>query len=327
MAAAPLANTLAKSMPRHRRILLSRALPASYASATRAGADYGASDTPDWRSVPWRAHLRAVTIGGRRVHAVDIGAGAATPVLFVHGLGGRWQNWLENIPRLAATRRVVALDLPGFGRSQTARERVTIGGYAETLDQLCDLLELDSVVLVGNSMGGFIAAEMALRFPERVERLALVSAAAVSIADFNPLPASALLGAIARTPFGTDQGARALLDRPRLRHLAFASLVRHPTLLSRDLLCELAAGRGAPGLGDALAAMVSYDMRADLPRIGVPALIVHGADDMLVPVADSAWLLERLPDARLEVFEDTGHLAMLERPIRFNDALLAFADG
>jgi pimeloyl-ACP methyl ester carboxylesterase len=311
-------------MARRHHIHLSSARPATLRAAARADTDYGHSDTPDWRRVPWRTHLRAVTIEGRRIHVVDIGAGAATPVLFVHGLGGRWQNWLENIPRLAATRRVVALDLPGFGRSQTPREPITIPGYAAALDALCDRLELDRVVLVGNSMGGFIAVEMALRFAARIERIALVSAAAVSIADYNPLPASALLGVLARTPLGSDAGARALLARPRTRHLAFAPIVRHPTLLARDALCEMTVGRGADGFPGALRAMINHDVRGEVAQIEVPAMIVHGRDDVLVPVRDSMWLADRLPRARLEVFEDTGHLPMLERPIRFNNALLRF---
>jgi pimeloyl-ACP methyl ester carboxylesterase len=311
-------------MPPHRRVIPRAARPASLASAAVAGADYGRSDTPDWRSVAWRSRLRAVTIGGRRVHLVDIGTGAGTPVVFVHGLGGRWQNWLENIPRLAQQRRVVALDLPGFGRSQMPTEPISIPRYAATVDALCDLLELEAVTLVGNSMGGFIAAELALRFPRRVERIALVSAAAVSIADFNPVPASALFGALSRTPLGTAVGTRALLARPRARHIAFATVVRHPTRIGTDMLAELAGGRGAPGFAPALAAMAQHDVRAELHQIEMPTLIVHGREDMLVPVADSIWLREQLADARLEIFEDTGHLAMVERPLRFNDALLAF---
>jgi len=314
-------------MAPHRHVLPARARPASLAAAARADSDYGRSDTPDWRGVRWRASLRAVTIDGRRVHVVDVGAGDAAPVLFVHGLGGRWQNWLENIPRVATARRVVAFDLPGFGRSQMPTEPVSVPYYASVVEQLCDLLELDEVVLVGNSMGGFIAAEMALRFPARVARIVLVSAAAVSIGDFNPVPASALLGAIARTPLGTPDGMRAVLARRRARHIAFATVIRHPTRIATDMLAELAAGRGAPGLAAALAAMIHHDVRGELHRIAVPALIVHGREDMLVPVADSVWLAECLPQARLEIFEDTGHLAMVERPVRFNDALLAFAQG
>ena len=308
-----------------RRLLPSSARPATLGDAARAGADYGVSDRPDWRTVEWRSRLRAVTVDGRRVHVVDSGRGGGAPIVLIHGLGGRWQSWLETIPRLASERRVVALDLPGFGRSQPSREPISIPRYAQTVERVCDLLDLDGVTAVGNSMGGFVAAELALRFPERVQRLALVSAAAVSIGDFNPLPAMLLVGALARTPLGSADGMRAIIGRRRARHLAFSNLVRHPTLIDNAMLCELVGGRGAPGLRDAVSAMMSHDIRGELATLDVPTLIVHGREDMLVPLADSQWLAQRLPHAQLEVFEDTGHLVMVERPVRFNDALARFA--
>jgi pimeloyl-ACP methyl ester carboxylesterase len=314
-------------MAPRRHILPSPARPASLASSRQAGADYGVSDQPNWRTVPWRSHLRAVTVDARRIHLVDIGSGEPSPVLFVHGLGGRWQNWIENIAPVARDRRVVAIDLPGFGRSQLPTEPISIHGYAAALERVCDLLELDAVTLVGNSMGGAITAEMAVRFPDRVERLVLVSAAAISIADFNPAPAAALMSAIAHTPLGNPEGVRAILGRRRARHLAFAALVRHPTLIDTETLCELVGGRGAPGLVGAMSAMIANELRGELADIDMPTLVVHGRNDMLVPVADSVWLSQRLPDAELEIFEDTGHLAMLERPIRFNKLLLRFASG
>ena len=314
-------------MAARKRIIPSSARPASLASAEQAAVDYGVSDQPDWRTVAWRSHLRAVTVDTRRVHLVDLGSGAGTPVLFVHGLGGRWQNWIENVPRLAQSRRVVALDLPGFGRSQLPTAPISIAGYAAVLDRICDLLELESVVLVGNSMGGAIAAETAVRFPGRVKQLVLVSAAAISIRDFNPAPAAALMSAISHTPLGTPSGVRSLLGRRRARHLAFAALVRHPTRIRTDTLCELVGGRGAAGRVGAMAAMISNELRGELPEITAPALIIHGRNDMLVPVADSVWLSEQIPGATLEIFEDTGHLAMLERPVHFNDLLLRFASA
>jgi pimeloyl-ACP methyl ester carboxylesterase len=260
-----------------RRLLLpSSARPATLADAAHAGADYGVSDRPDWRTVPWRSRLRAVTVDGRRVHVVDAGRGMDTPLVLIHGLGGRWQSWLETIPRIASQRRVVALDLPGFGRSQPPREAISIPRYAQTVERVCDLLGLDRVIVVGNSMGGFVAAELALRFPARVERLVLVSAAAVSIGDFNPLPAMLLVGALARTPLGSAEGMRALIARRRARHLAFANLVRHPTLIDTAMLSELVGGRGAPGLRDAARAMMAHDIRGQLPRLDAPTLIVHG---------------------------------------------------
>jgi pimeloyl-ACP methyl ester carboxylesterase len=181
------------------------------------------------------------------------------------------------------------------------------------------------VVLVGNSMGGAVALDAALRHPDLVQRLVLVSPAAVSLADFNPAPAAALVAALARTPLGSPQGMRAILRRPRARHLAFAALVRHPSLIATDTLSELVGGRGAPGLSGAIEAMIGSELSETLDAVRQPVLIVHGRDDMLVPLSLSTWLADALPKARLEVLDDTGHLPMLERPARFNELLLDFA--
>jgi pimeloyl-ACP methyl ester carboxylesterase len=318
-------------MPPRRRILPSAARPAPLAAAAAAAADYGRSDRPNWRSVPWRAHLRAVTVAGRRVHLVELGGGAATPLLLVHGLGGRWQNWIETIPRAAASRRVVALDLPGFGRSQLPLEPISLEGYARTLARVCDLLELERVVLAGSSMGGAVAVRLALAEPELVERLMLVSPAALrGGSDFEPAFAAAALTALGHTPLGRPDGIRPLLRRRRLRHYALSALVRHPTLIARDTLFEMVGGRGAPALAAAFEAMFDGDgiATAELGALTQPVLIVHGRDDVLVAAEESAWLRRQIPRARLELFEDTGHLPMIERPVRFNDLLARFAaDG
>ena len=314
-------------MPPRRRILASTARPATLAAADGAGAGYGRSDEPDWRTLDWRAHLRAVTVDARRVHLVDLGSGSAGAVLFVHGLGGRWQNWLETLPRVGSRRRAVAFDLPGFGRSQLPLEPISIDGYAALIERCCDLLELESIVLVGNSMGGAIAVAAALRYPQLIERLVLVAPAAITLEDFNPAPAAALVAALARTPLGSPQGMRSILRRPRARHLAFAALVRHPTLIATDTLSELVGGRGAPGLSAAIEAMIGCELGRSLAQVTQPTLIVQGREDMLVPLRLASWLASELPDARLEVFDDTGHLPMIERPARFNELLLQFAAG
>src|SRR3954454_5849571 len=177
----------------------SKALPATPWQASRAGDDYGATASPDWRSVDWRPHLRSISIDGRNVNYVDYGprdSGGREPVVFVHGLGGCWQNWLENIPCVAAEgRRVIALDLPGFGDSEMPYEEISISGYGRTVNAVCDELDLGEVVLVGNSMGGFTAAETAIQFPERVERMVLNSAAGLTTTDLyhGPILAGARL--------------------------------------------------------------------------------------------------------------------------------------
>ena len=108
---------------------------------------------------------------------MDIGSGDEHPIVFIHGLGGQWQNWLENIPRFAQDRRVIVLDLPGFGLSPMPAEEISIEYYGRVVADMCDQLDLGPCVVVGNSMGGYIASELAIKHPELVERLMLVSAA------------------------------------------------------------------------------------------------------------------------------------------------------
>src|SRR4051812_42586491 len=159
------------------RVFASSARPTTPWRARQADSEYGVSAEPNWREVDWRAHLHQVEIHGSSVNYVDIGSGDAEPVVFVHGLGGQWQNWLENIPRAAQERRVVALDLPGFGMSEMPRAEISVSNYARCVEALCQLLDLGRVPVVGNAMGGFVSSEVASRYPERVERLVLVSAA------------------------------------------------------------------------------------------------------------------------------------------------------
>jgi hypothetical protein len=111
-------------------------LPATLGQARFAGDDYGVPDEPDWRTLDWREHLRTARIDGRRVNYVDVGEG--DPLVLVHGIAGNWQNWLENIPRLARERRVVALDLPGFGASEDPPVDPTMSGYGRAVDALCE---------------------------------------------------------------------------------------------------------------------------------------------------------------------------------------------
>jgi pimeloyl-ACP methyl ester carboxylesterase len=309
------------------RLAPSTARPATVRAARRADGDYGAPGRPDWRGVDWRAHLRDVELDGRRVHYVDLGEGEGPPVVFVHGLGGCWQNFLENIPAAAGRRRTIALDLPGFGRSDLPAGEVSITNYARTVDGLCQALGLDAVVAVGNSMGGFISADLALLAPERVERLVLVAAAGITSTDVRREPARTFLRTGAAVAAIGAREIEQFLIRPRARQLAYGWVVRHPTLLAPDLLWEQAQGMGAPAFMLAVDALASYDFRERLPEIACPTLVVQGTDDMIVPLRD-AYEFERLiPRSRTLIMRDTGHLPMLERAATFNRALLDFLEA
>jgi pimeloyl-ACP methyl ester carboxylesterase len=305
-------------------ILPSRARPAMPWSARRAGDDYGAHDEPDWREIDWREHRRDALIDGRRVHYVDMGAGDGPPVVFVHGLSGNWQNWIENLPRLAQERRVVALDLPGFGQSERPAERVSMSSYGRTVDALADALGLGEIAVVGNSMGGFVAAETTIQFPERVERLVLVSAVGITMNNLRrePVMAWGRIAMIAGSRSAAEK--RMAIVRPRLRHAVYSTILRHPTLVAPETLWELSEGAGRSIFRHALEAMLDYDFRDRLGDIRAPTLVVWGEEDMLVPVKDADEFERQIPGARKVVLADTGHVAMLERPPTFNRLLIEF---
>jgi pimeloyl-ACP methyl ester carboxylesterase len=305
----------------------SKALPATPWQASRAGDDYGATATPDWRSVDWSPHLHQMTIDGRSVNYVDYGESESghEPIVFVHGLGGCWQNWLENIPRAAAEgRRAIGIDLPGFGFSEMPTDEISISGYGRVVNELCDRLDLGEVALVGNSMGGFISAETAIQFPARAARIVLVSAAGVTTSDLRSAPIMAGARVVAAVATRTAAMSERVVRRRHIRHLVYHSFIRHPTRIRNELLYEITRGSGKPGFLDALRAIMEYDFRDRLTEIGCPTLIVWGTEDMLVPSSDADEYERLIPESRKMIFKDTGHMAMIERPQTFNDCLMEF---
>jgi pimeloyl-ACP methyl ester carboxylesterase len=308
-----------------RRLLPPPAPPASPWSDRRADHGYGAGADPDWRSIDWRRELKTVEVDGTPVNHVDLGSGEREPVVFVHGLGGQWQNWLENLPRVAQERRVLALDLPGFGLTPEPHDEITIPGYGRFVDAFCERLDLGRVAIVGNSMGGYIAAEVAIQFPARVSRLVLVSAAGISSAA--TIHAPILTAGRVFTAIVTHTAARhrAFAARPLSRHFSLSLVARHPRLIRADLAYEgFFKGAGKPGFDDALRASLDYDFRERLPEVSVPTLIVWGGKDAIIPVRDASEFERLIPDSRKVVMRDTGHIPMAERPQAFNDLLMEF---
>ncbi|MEA2132318.1 MAG: hypothetical protein QOC68_227 [Solirubrobacteraceae bacterium] len=289
--------------------------------------DYGRRGRSEWLDFPWDRHQHRIRLDGREVNYVDAGQGPA--LVLLHGLGASWQSWLENIPEFARDHRVVAMDLPGFGCSEMPSEDISIEYYANWTFRLLDELGIDAGAVVGNSMGGFVAAEMAIRRPERVQRLAVVSAAvfwqtyrrAQPLVQLARMSDAIVARALTRV---TDDVA----TRPRLRSWALATAgFRYPHLIDKDLAHEMVrSARRTDGFLPALEALADFPLEEELPKISCPALIVWGAHDTLVPVKDAKRMEELIPDSRRVVFERTGHVAMLERPERFNRLLREFLD-
>jgi pimeloyl-ACP methyl ester carboxylesterase len=305
------------------------ALARARSGVFRPGPDstYADGDDAAWMGVDWPSITTRVEVGGRDVSVVDTG-GDKPPLLFIHGLGGIWQNWLLNIPAFMDTHRCVAIDLPGFGQSEVPDGEITIRGFASVVDEVCDRLEIDDPVVIGNSMGGFVGTELALSFPTRVSKLVLVSAAGLSTEYLarEPLLAGARIFAVLTARTGLRGSP--MVKRPRLRRIGLGPIVRYPERLSVPLATELVKGANAPAFIPAFDALMRYSFRDRLEQISVPVLIVWGRNDMLVPVGDAEMFEHLIGDnARAVIFEDTGHLAMLERPSRFNELLTGFIAG
>jgi len=284
--------------------------------------DYGDTDS-DWLKIDWRERLRRVRLPGAEVAYVEIGEGL--PIVFVHGISGSWQNWLENLPYFGRRHRAIALDLPGFGASPMPSWTIDMHAYGRLLHDFCEKLGVAGGALVGNSMGGLVAAEAVLSAPERFDRLALVSAAGFINTWLPHQRGRATSGAWDAFGPGFGRLAREVVSRRRSRYLMFRPFMRHPGRLRKELLWEqMSSGLPAPGFGDALDAVIEYDARDRLPEIEIPVLIVWGTDDWVIPSVAAHSYKRRIPHAELAIFERTGHVPQLERPIRFNRVLEEF---
>ncbi|CQR62955.1 alpha/beta fold hydrolase [Streptomyces leeuwenhoekii] len=239
---------------------------------------------------------------------------AATPLVLVHGHPFDRTMWTPQTEVFAASRRVIAPDLRGYGASPVTPALTDFGGFARDIEALLDELEVASCVLAGVSMGGQIAMECYGRFPHRVRGLVL--------ADTSPA---------AETPEGRT-ARRAMADRllrEGLRGYADEVLEKMVAPYAdpqvKAHVHRMMTATRPEGAAAALRARAERpDYRELLSRATVPALVVVGADDTYTPVPGAEALHALLPDASLCVVEGAAHLPNLERPERFNAALEEF---
>jgi pimeloyl-ACP methyl ester carboxylesterase len=200
---------------------------------------------------------------------------------------------------------------------------IDIPAYGRLLHDFCEKLGIEGATVVGNSMGGFIAVEAVTAAPGHFERLVLVSAAGI-INTWNP-EERAVVTAWAWKVFGPQYARRSrfIVSRPRAREAVFRPFVRYPARLREDLLLEQIQNglKQADGFGDALRAVIRHDIRERLAAIEMPTMIVWGQSDRVIPMSAALSYHRRIPHSRLEIFERTGHVPQLERPLRFNAVL------
>lgn len=256
---------------------------------------------------------KTVTVYGAKIQYKEAGAGPA--VILLHGLGGDSSNWISTIGPLSEKHRVLVPDQIGFGRSDKPMISYSVGTYVDFLAALYNEWKVERASLVGNSLGGWIAAAFAIAHPEKVDRLVLVDAAGFSIGEeVDRRVLRALNGA-------TREAIKDLLplvfyDRQRFMSDAFLDL-----MFTR----RVTAGDGYT-IQQVIDSIVRGEDVLDKRLSGVkqPTLIIWGREDGLTPLEMGERFNKGIAGSKLLIIEKCGHVPQLEKPEEFNAALLKF---
>jgi pimeloyl-ACP methyl ester carboxylesterase len=269
-----------------------------------------------------------VLLHGHRVNFTIAGQGP--PVVLIHGVAGRAAQWDQVVQLLAAKHTVVAPDLLGHGESAKPRGDYSLGSHASGIRDLLVGLNIARASVVGHSLGGGIAMQFAYQFPERCERLVLVSSGGLGGEVHPLLRAATLPGSELVLP---------VLAHPRV--LDVASVIPRALgrmgLRTRPDLTEMARGYQSLSNAEARSAFI-HTLRSVIDPTGqrinasdrlylaskMPSLIVWGQRDRLIPVAHAQPAHQGMPGSRLELFEGAGHFPQLDDPLRFARTLEAF---
>lgn len=259
---------------------------------------------------------RYCDVKGARLRVFEAGKGPA--VLLLHGLGGAAANWLAVAPALAVRARVVIPELPGHGASTALPAPVpTLDTYADRVAGVFD----EPGVVAGHSLGGLVALRLASRHPQLVSGLVLAGSAGISTGTRRSQRALAVASLI-QPGKRIAPLRRVVSGRSMLRQIAFGPVsVADPRALDPRVGEAFLAGAALhTGVREAADALVRTDPLRDVDRVRVPALVLHGARDRMVPLRDAFEYARRL-DAPLRVIADCGHLLIGERPHAVVDAI------
>src|SRR5205814_2794953 len=252
-----------------------------------------------------------VTVFGARIHYVDVGAGPT--VILLHGLADDVGVWGSVVPALAAKHRVIALDQVGFGRSDKPLLNYRVSTFVDFLDGFLNELKIERASLVGNSLGGWVAASFALAHPQRVDRLVLCDAAGYA--------------AVSKTMDPRALSALRLASREDIRYLG--ALTFHDKRFYQDIdaiFKQRVTAGDSYTVGQFLDSMVRGDDVLDnrLPMINRPTLVIWGRDDKLIPLSFGERFHKEIANSRLQIIDNCGHLPQLECPTEFSAAVLQF---
>jgi pimeloyl-ACP methyl ester carboxylesterase len=264
-------------------------------------------------------------------HRVSYRIGGEGPmIVLIHGITSDSANWRDVLPQLAERHTVLAPDLLGHGDSAKPRGDYSLGAHASGVRDLLIALGIDKATVVGHSLGGGVAMQFAYQFPERLERLVLVSSGGLGrevhlILRLTALPAAEyVLPVLVAKPFrDAGEALAAGLARLGLRAGSDLEEIARGFASLRDVDARQAFVHTARSIIDVSGQRVSATDRLYLSA-EVPSLLVWGERDPIIPAAHGRAAQEQMPGSRLEVFEHSGHFPHLDDPRRFANTLSDF---
>jgi pimeloyl-ACP methyl ester carboxylesterase len=240
------------------------------------------------------------------------------PLLLIAGLGFATWSWFKQLPTLAQHTQVIVFDNRSTGQSQKLGYPYTIATLADDAAELLAALQIPRAHVLGTSFGGFIAQELALDHPERVATLMLCS---TSYGGPQGIP---MAGPVLQAPLGWSTPNQAI---QRSLELATAPSYRaaHPDEFAQIVTWRQQDPQGYSDTFLQTMAGVSFDSAQRVHAIAAPTLVIHGADDQVVPVASARLLAQAIPNAELRIIPDAGHLVWIERAEEVNQAIVDFS--
>lgn len=256
----------------------------------------------------------------KQIRGIKMGyedTGAGMPLVLVHGHPFDRSMWREQTAAFSPKYRIIAPDLRGYGESEAVADKTMLEEFARDIEALLDELKVENIVLCGLSMGGQILFEFYLLFPQRVRALILAD----TFAQLDDAERKQARYDTAERLL--REGMHDYAEEVLPKMIAPDTIEKQPKVAAHVLLMM----RGASPKG-AAAALRGRAERPDytplLSQINIPTLIVVGSRDEFTPVADAKFMREKIPNSKISVIEDAGHMPNLEKPTEFNRVVEEF---
>lgn len=257
---------------------------------------------------------KSVTVFGAKIRYLEAGDATKPKVILLHGLGVSAESWQFTIPGLAANYHVIAPDQIGFGKSDKPLLKYRVGTYVDFLDKFMAELKIEKASLVGNSMGGWVAGLMAIKYPNRVEKIVLADAAGI-------IPATYSEAEVYQLNNSTRDEIRANMKK----------IFANPLFQNNEALVDqFMTARVAANDGYTINSIIESIKRKEdflndrLSEIKKPTLIIWGKQDGLLPVADAAAFNKGIAGSQLIIFDQCGHVPQFEKAAEFNKEVSNF---